>query len=89
MSHCYDDFPVCICWVGILEIKTEHIRCFSYDLYVLDYRKVQDAIFLEVFTFNIFCEFKDFVYGLKNVRLGLHVSRKTLVGGDLHWRLLH
>ena len=36
-------------------------------LYVLDYRKVQDAIFLEVFTFDIFCKLKDFVDGLKNV----------------------
>ena len=36
-------------------------------LYVLDYRKVQDAIFLEVFTFDIFCKLKDFVDGLKNM----------------------
>ena len=26
------------------------------DIYVLDYRKVQDAIFLKVFTFDIFCK---------------------------------
>ena len=39
----------------------------SGDFNVLDYRKVQDAIFLKVFMFDIFCKLKDFVDGLKNV----------------------
>ncbi len=51
VPHRYDNFPICV-WMGILEIQTEHVRGFADNLNVLDYCKIQDAIFLKILSFH-------------------------------------
>ena len=66
MSHCNDDFPIRV-RMSVFEIYTKHIGCFTDDFNILDNSKIQDAILLKVFAFDILCKFKDFVYSLKNM----------------------
>ena len=50
-----------------IEIIGEASYMLSLDFNILDYRKIQDTILLEVLTFHILREFKDLVDGLKNM----------------------